>query len=296
MKKRKIYRIVCFVAVMSVAMTYLSCGDDDIHGGKRPIARAFDTYLYYEDLGDIVPKGATEIDSTMIIKQYIHLWINHILMKKKAELYLKPEQKDVQRQLDEYRDNLLIYRYKDEFVRENLDTDVTYAQSMEYYKRNPDDFILNTPAVRCIFVQMIDDAEEVYTVRRLLDFHSEKDSLALDEICREKATKYETFDNRWESLAQATKFMPTLVSDKENALRAHGTIRVNEGQYVYFLKIRDYRSVGDVMPYEMAAPSISMILINKRKTEIINKLEQILYDNAMQHHNVEYISLDKLKN
>ena len=289
------HKIICGIAAAILSIFAASCSSEDIHNGKTPIARVFDSYLYYEDLGDLVPKGATPVDSALMVKQYVHVWARQQLMIKKAELNLTAEQMDVQRQLDEYRNNLLIYKYKDAFVKKNLDTVVTQEQIMEYYRKNPDDFILNMPAVRCIFVQMIDTPDDVNTVRRLLDFHSEKDSLELLDICREKAVKFDNFDNHWETLAQASKMMPAAISEKDNALKARGTIRINDGAYVYMLKIRDYMPEGDVMPYDMAEPSISMILLNKRKTDIINKLEQSIFDNALQNKNLEYYSTDNYR-
>jgi len=289
MTKNTIHRIL---AALMLALTVMACGNEDIHGGKTPIARVYDSFLYYEDLGDLVPKGSSPADSALLVKQYITVWAKQQLMIKKAELNLTAEQMDVQKQLDEYRNNLLIYKYKDAFVKENLDTVVTTEQTNDYYLKNPDSFRLNTPAVRCIFVKMIDAPDDVYNMRRLLDFRSEKDSLALLELCHEKAAKFETFDNHWETLAQASKLMPSAISEKDIALKAHGTIKANEGAYVYLLKIRDYLPEGEVMPFEMAEPSISMILLNKRKTTIINKLEQSIYDNAIQHKNLEYYSTD----
>ena len=282
------YKICQTLAALLLATMMTACGNEDIHNGKTPIARVFDSYLYYEDLGELVPKGASSSDSTSLVTQYIDVWVKQQLMIKKAELNLTSEQMDVQKQLDEYRNNLLIYKYKDAFVKENLDTVVTQEQIAEYYHNNPDNFMLNTPAVRSIFVQILDAPEDVYNVQRLLNFHSEKDSLALLELCHEKAAKFETFDNHWTTLAQASNLMPTAVSEKDFALKAHGIIRVNEGAYVYLLKIRDFMPVGDVQPFEMAEPSISMILLNKRKTEIINRLEKSIFDNAERNKNIEY--------
>lgn len=284
------HTIHLIAAALLLAITAVSCGDEDIHGGKTPIARVYDSFLYYEDLGDLVPKGMSPDDSAHLVKQYSQVWAKQQLMIKKAELNLTPEQMDVQKQLDEYRNNLLTYKYKDAFVKANLDTVVTQEQIVEYYHSHPEDFILNTPAVRCIFMQVLDAPEDVYNAQRLLNFHSEKDSLALLEFSRDKATKFENFNNRWETLAQASRQMPTAVSEKDIALKVHGIIRVSEGTYMYLLKIRDYMAVGDVMPYEMAEPSISMILLNKRKTAIINKLEQSIFDNALQNKNLEYYS------
>ena len=226
------HTIHLIAAALLLAITAVSCGDEDIHGGKTPIARVYDSYLYYEDLGDLVPKGMSPDDSAHLVKQYSQVWAKQQLMIKKAELNLTPEQMDVQKQLDEYRNNLLTYKYKDAFVKANLDTVVTQEQIVEYYHSHPEDFILNTPAVRCIFMQVLDAPEDVYNAQRLLNFHSEKDSLALLEFSRDKATKFENFNNRWETLAQASRQMPTAVSEKDIALKVHGIIRVSEGTYI----------------------------------------------------------------
>ncbi|MBQ2099329.1 MAG: hypothetical protein II480_14205, partial [Bacteroidales bacterium] len=99
------------LAALLLAIMTTACGNEDIHNGKTPIARVFDSYLYYEDLGDLVPKGASPEDSTSLVLQYTNVWVKQQLMIKKAELNLTPEQMDVQKQLDEYRGNLLIYKY-----------------------------------------------------------------------------------------------------------------------------------------------------------------------------------------
>lgn len=279
--------ILYFAATLLFTLS-IACGSEDIHGGKTPIARVYDSYLYYEDLGDLVPTGASPDDSALLVKQYMNVWAKQQLMLKKAELNLTAEQMDVQKQLDEYRNNLLTYKYKDAFVKENLDTVITQEQIVEYYRNNPDDFTLNTPAVRCIFVQILDTPEDSYNTQRLLNYHSEKDSLELLEHCQEKAAKFENFDNHWVPLAQASRLMPVAISEKDIALKTQGIIRVNEGTYIYLLKIRDFLPVGGITPYEMAESSISMILLNKRKNTIINKLEQSIFDNALQNKNLEY--------
>ncbi|MCQ2252517.1 MAG: hypothetical protein MJZ61_03605 [Bacteroidales bacterium] len=282
---------ICMAAMLSAIAA--SCSDSDIHNGKTPIAKVYDKYLYYEDLGELVPQGADPIDSAFTVKQYVHVWARQQLMIKKAELYLTPEQKDVEKQIEDYRNNLLIYRYKDDFIRQNLDTVVTANQMEEYHSQHPDDFLLNSPAVKVIFVKMLEVSDMVQNVRKLLDYHSEKDSLALLELCKSSVLKFDTFDNQWITIQEACKDMTETINEKHDALKSHGTISLSDGEYVYFLKIRDYLSAGSIMPIEMAEPSISRILINKRKSKLINELEQNILDNALSSKNLEYFSADE---
>ena len=77
------YTIRQTLAAMLLAIITTACGNEDIHHGKTPIARVFDSYLYYEDLGELVPKGASSSDSTALVTQYINVWVKQQLMIKK---------------------------------------------------------------------------------------------------------------------------------------------------------------------------------------------------------------------
>ncbi len=287
--RNKMRRILTMAAaVMAVMMQ--ACTSADIHNGKTPVAKVYDTYLYYEDLGDLVPKGTDPIDSALKVKQYVHVWARQQLMIKVAELYLDPAEKDVERQLEEYRNNLLIYRYKDQYINKNLDTAVTAAQSQEYYDSHPDDFKLNSPAVKAIYVQLPAISDYDGEIRKLLDFRSEKDSLMLLELCRQHAAKFDNFDNRWVSLQEAARNMPDPLSEKNDVLRTNGTVLTNNGEYIYMLKVRDHIAAGGQMPFDMAGNNIYQIIINKRKTKLINDFEQHILDDALSSKNLEYFA------
>lgn len=282
-------RIMMMAAVMA-AMILQACSNADVHNGKTPVAKVYDTYLYYEDLGELVPKGTDPIDSALKVKQYIHVWARQQLMIKVAELYLDPAEKDVERQLQEYRNNLLIYRYKDQYINKNLDTAVTDAQKKDYYEGHPDDFRLNSPAIKAIYVQLPAVSDNDTEIRKLLDFRSEKDSLLLIDLCRQHAVKFDNFDNRWVTLQEAGRNMPDPISEKNDVIKINGTIVVNNGEYIYMLKIRDHIQAGGEMPLNMAENSIYQIIINKRKTKLINDFEQLILDDALSNKNLEFFT------
>jgi len=280
------------MAIVAAAVMLAACNNADIHNGKTPVAKVYDTYLYYEDLGELVPKGTDPIDSALKVKQYIHVWARQQLMIKVAELYLDPAEKDVERQLEEYRSNLLIYRYKDQYINKNLDTVVTSQQTQEYYEGHPDDFRLNSPAIKAIYVQLQAVSDEDTEIRKLLDFRSEKDSLQLIDLCRQHAVKFDNFDNKWISLKEASQQMPDPISEKNDVIKINGTISVNNGEYIYMLKVRDHIQAGGQMPLEMAESAIYQIIINKRKTKLINDFEQHILDDALSSKNLEYYTTD----
>lgn len=268
----------------------VSCQQKDENAGKTPLIKVYDTYLYYEDLGELVPPGSSPEDSAYKVKSYIEIWARQQLMIKKAEINLSSEQKDVQKQLDEYRNNLLIYRYKDEFIAANLDTVVTLEQTKEYYDTHPDDFVLNNTIVKAISVQIGQTQDDyIKTVKKLLDYRNEEDSIALYDFCKQKFIKIDNFEYKWVTIPEVVKNLPEMVSEKADFIKTNGILNIKNDEFVYMLKIKSNIQAGGTMPFEMAKNQISRILINKRKTKLIIDLEQNIYDNAIESGNLEYL-------
>ena len=84
---------------------------DDVEK-KDAIAKAFDYYLYLDDLVGVVPSGASREDSITIVKNYIDNWVRHKAVLHKAESNLDDDKKNVSRQLEEYRNSLITYAYE----------------------------------------------------------------------------------------------------------------------------------------------------------------------------------------
>ena len=42
-----------------ISSALFSCSQPENFQGKTPLAKVYDSYLYYEDLGDLVPKGSS---------------------------------------------------------------------------------------------------------------------------------------------------------------------------------------------------------------------------------------------
>ena len=51
--------------------------------------------------------------------------------------------------------------------------------------------------------------------------------------------------------------------------------------YRYYVYIRDYKIEGGISPLAFEANRIKDLLLNKRKIEYLNKLEDDLYQNAL---------------
>jgi hypothetical protein len=276
---------------LAVLLLLAGCAEVDDFNGKTPIAKVYDDYLFFEDLGEFAPKNNADGDSLKKIQNFIDLWAKQLLMVKKAELNLDEEQKNVQKQLDEYRNRLLIYKYQEKFIESRRDCLVVDgAEIMEYYKNNSNSFKLNSPLVKAVFVLVPNEQVVIRTAKKLLDYRNEEDSLSFLLFASEKALKSGDYGGQWITLGQLCKDLPFVISERNDALKTRGIISDDgDDDDVWLVKIRDYLPVGTDMPFETAESTIEQIIFNKKKTNLLGELESSIFQKAQGDKTFTYL-------
>lgn len=142
-----------FAIVLTLLLASCSCQkpDDD---GNIPVATVYDKVLYQSDLQNIVYEGISYSDSIVRTKAFIDRWIRQQLLLQQAEASYKKSEIDFSKQLESYRNSLIIYKYESEYVKKNLDTVVTERDIAKYIKDNDSTMALNKEAVRYIILNM----------------------------------------------------------------------------------------------------------------------------------------------
>ena len=127
MNRRKL--LLCIFAQMKktgllclLIIGYLiSCQSDvqETNGNKeKAVARVFEKKLFLSEIKSLLPKNTNAKDSAIFIQSYIQQWITDELILRQAENNLSEDEKNLQKELDEYRKNLLVYRYESELVHQ----------------------------------------------------------------------------------------------------------------------------------------------------------------------------------
>ena len=102
-----------------------SCTLIDFFTDKDVVAEAGKAELTRPELERILPKNLSAEDSLVMAKQYITSWAKRMLLYNKAMAELSNEDKNVDKLLQEYKMQLLIYRYQNNYLSERLDTVVS---------------------------------------------------------------------------------------------------------------------------------------------------------------------------
>lgn len=284
-------KILLLTAILANVLL-ASCGHKTPIGTRVPVVKVYDKILYKDDIEALVPEGTSPQDSALKVQNYVDVWVRKQLMIKKAELYLSDEQKDVERQLEDYRASLLIYKYKEKYLAENFDTIVTPNEVKEYYQQHQDDFKLQRNAVKAIFVKIPLESNEIQTLRILLDFRSEKDSIRLMDFFRDHALTYDNFGDEWISFTEAADKLPENVDDNDDRIKSRRIITQADDQFMYLLKIRDFLAAGHLEPFEMAQHRVTEVVLKSKMQKRLNQLENDLYQNAVGNGNLEFFDVN----
>ena len=140
--------------------------------GDEIVAVAGFEKLYRSDLDRVLPKGIPAEDSTRLAMQYISTWASDIVYVSIAEEQLSKSEKDVTKELEDYRKSLLKYRYEQLYVNERLDTAVTDDQVQEYFEAHTDKFVLARPVVKARYLAIFSDSPAKEQIRRRADGYS----------------------------------------------------------------------------------------------------------------------------
>ncbi|MFW6371076.1 MAG: hypothetical protein ACOC10_07735 [Bacteroidota bacterium] len=254
---------------------------------EKPVARAHDKYLFPSDLKNLVHDDMSKEDSIQVVQNYIDHWVRTQLMMRNAELNLAEEEQNLEKQIENYRASLLIYRYKQHLLNQKVDTIIPFGEIKAYYEENPSNFLLSDDIVKAVYVKVPLNAPQIWNLRSW--YHSEDvdDIARLEQYCFEHAEEYTYFDDDWVYFRDIIQKTPREIDDTERFLRYNTRFEARDTASIHFVSIRDYRLAGTTAPLVMVQDDIKNILLNKRKLSFVNELENKIYRYAQNHNYFE---------
>ena len=145
--KRIVIGLVC-------VLTLFSCQNTTNGYGDKVVARVYDKELYQSDLQDVLYEGISYNDSIVMTKAFIDKWIRRQLLIHQAEENIDKSELDFSKQIEDYRNSLIIYKYETIMIEKNLDTVVTDADIAKYVNEASIPVGLERDAVRSIILNI----------------------------------------------------------------------------------------------------------------------------------------------
>ncbi|MCF6365397.1 MAG: hypothetical protein L3J35_04265 [Bacteroidales bacterium] len=269
------------VLLFGLLLLFFSCKNET---EKTELARVYDKYLYLEDTEGLIPNYVSKEDSILIIRNKIDLWVRKQTILRRAELNLTEEQKNIDDIVEDYRASLLIEKYKQDYIKQELDTTITYAEIEKYYNDYPESFSLNEEVVKALFFKFKITNENLTIFKRAYYENNEDEMTA---IAKENATKFDNFDNKWVEVSSVLNLLPNDINNIADFLSISKKLQTRDNAFLYYVIFKEYKLKGDLMPIELTTERIKTILLNKRKTNIINQLEKQIYQTDTKNGNIK---------
>ena len=260
------------------------------------VAECYGKYLYESDLKGIVPAGASIMDSLQHVSTYIDSWIRRQTLVHQAESNLDLEELDLKKQLDEYRNSLVIYAYESQLISQKLDTLVSEDEIAQYYAQNKEDFQLRNTMVRVAYVILDEGNEQKADFRKLM---SDPDTLLLQDIdlmATDNASKYYLDVDHWMRLDELTGIVPIEIFNAESFLKKNKFVCFDTNESTYMVRFVDYLLEESTSPIELVRNNIKDVILAQRKQDMLEKMRVAVYDKARREHAFEtYVGSPSLK-
>ena len=262
------------VAAISSCRLYDSLFKGDV------VARAGRDVLYRSDVDALNITGFSSEDSARIVERYIMSWAKNRLLLDLAESQLSKADRDVEAQLEEYRQQLLVYRYEQKYVEQRLDTAVSEQEYLDFYEANPASFTTHVPLMKGRYIKMSDNSPNLNPIKSLYRSRGEEDMDRLGQLCYTSAEKYYFFED-WVGLDAVVEGTGLDVQELARVLESRSYLEKDFLGYTYLISVDDYIPAGSLAPYEYCRERIRNHILNRRKQELVTSLERNLLNDAI---------------
>lgn len=243
--------------------------------------------MYQDDIKGIVPVGTSAKDSVELIKKFIDNWVKESLVVQKAESNLTDEQKNVEKQIQDYRNSLITYAYEKELVKQKLDTVISNEEIEQYYNNNQADFELKDNIIKVIYVKVSKKAPGIDKLKKWYQSDNMKDREQLAGYCHQFAENFYLDDNSWLLFDDLLKEIPIQTYNKELFLQNNRFVEVSDSLNSYFLNIKGFKIRNSISPLSFEKENIKNIILNKRKLDLITKMKEDVYNDALNSNKIE---------
>ena len=280
--KIKIYIIPLFVLLL------FGCDFFKEEDTKVPVARVNNTYLYQEDIQDLVTPELQTQDSTVIVNGFINSWATQQLLMEGALVNLSEnKQNEFNKLVKQYKSDLFSKAYLEALVHRNLDTIVSFSEAETYYNENKDAFKLNEDLIKFRYINLDENRQDLKELSKKIKRFDVQDKRELDSISIQFKS-YSLNDTIWIKLSQAIQKINVInPENKDQLLKKSNFVQLKDSLGLYLMQINDVLLRNSTAPLEYVKPTIDQIVINKRKLERIKQLEKDITKDAIKNKQFE---------
>ncbi len=244
-----------------------------LRSNEKVIAFVYDETLTYADLEELIPDFNTQSDSVVIPPYYIDAWVQKQVLLHEAKKTLSREEKNFDKELEAYRESLLIFAYENKKVETLLNKEVSDNEIRQYYEQHKLDFEMRKNIVKVNYIKLSLNFKQLALARHLMFAQqlSLQDKKKLENIANNDAENM-YFENDWLLFDDILKEIPINTYKQEQYLHNNRNIELSDSNSVYLVKIIDFKINEAYSPLSIEKENIKNIILNQRKQVLLKKI------------------------
>lgn len=266
--------------LLGIVLLLSSCNKRD-----KVVAQVYYHKLYESEIKEMMPLGLSPTDSMALVQDYIDHWIKEKLVIHEAEKRLTPREKNFDRSIEKYRNNLLINAYYDKLMQDTNAIQITEKELKDFTKSFDKRYTIDKEIVKANYVKLSKKSRLIEPIKSIL--FDENRRVSEKEVLVKllgDSVEYLIDDEAWLYLDDIQNELSFEIP--ESTISEHKHMEKEVGNYHYLVVILDYknqRSVNETTEEQAAA---KMMLLNHRKQEYIKQNIDDLYKKALQRGDI----------
>jgi hypothetical protein len=271
-----------YILLLILILILIGCNNKE-QNKRIIVAKVGDIVLYYDQIPKLLQPNTSPTDSIAFIQNYINKWAKKELLYLKAEQNLSTELKnEIENQLEDTRANLVIYQYQQQMMLEKMDTVITEEELENYYASNEKNLLLNSNIVKALYIKVPVETPDIDKVRLWSRSNDQKDLQQLESYCYQFAEKFDDFNEDWVTMDRLSVELPQDITNQDDFLKRNTFYETSDSSSSYFITIRDFRLRYSLAPFEYIRDDIKSIILNNRRFEFLQSLENGIYNEAIK--------------
>lgn len=263
------------------------CREDSSSDDTMVVATAFDKTLLMSELQTVFGVNMSKQDSFLMAREYIDDWVKKQVLLNNAEEKDIGSSDEIDKKVKDFKLDLIMYEYKRQLLSEKLDTNISLKETKAYYVENPENFELKQNIIRFIFIKMPVDLEKRHNFWNKFGNADEEELSSMAVMALKNGGNAFLDANTWLAFDDVLKAVPINTYNQEHFLNHNRLFKIEETNFVWYVNILALRIKDDLSPFEFVEDNIREILLNKRKTYMLEKLENEMVQKARNDNHVK---------
>ena len=278
---KKCLVLIALVAAVGCQMVHRVSDSAAELFGDAVVARVGEHRLMRSELAAYIPAGVSSEDSLALAQSYIKSWAEELIFLDMAEKHLSAEEKDVTKDLEDYRRTLLKFRYEERYINDRLDTLISDEEVRNYYRAHMDKFIVDRPLLKVRYMIIPADSRSLKTIKELMSSDDAMDAIAADSLAFTAALRYVDGSDAWMDAIILARELGTDEVSMMSALRNRTIEFKGDDGLLRVAYVVDMVQKGSPAPLDYCEERIKDVLLSARKHELVGGLERELLNDAL---------------